>query len=106
MVHAVKDKADFNAKLTEAGNKLVVVDFYATWCGPCKMIAPKIIEMAEKLKGQVFFLKVDVDENEEIASDYAVSAMPTFVFIKNKVKVDEFAGANEGKLKELVAKLK
>jgi len=105
MVHSVKDKADFDAKLQEAGNKLVVVDFFATWCGPCKMIAPKLQKMSEEMK-EVVFLKVDVDENEEIATEYKVSAMPTFVFIKNKSKIDEFAGANEAKLKELISKHK
>jgi len=103
MVHSVKDKADFNAKLDEAGGKLVVADFYATWCGPCKMIAPKVEAMANEMK-DVVFLKVDVDENEDIATEYKVNAMPTFVFIKNKAKVDEFAGANEAKLKEIIEK--
>jgi len=106
MVHSVTDKADFDNQLDKAGSKLVVVDFFATWCGPCKMIAPKLQTMSEELKGVVVFLKVDVDENEDIATEYKVSAMPTFVFIKNKEKVEEFAGANEAKLRELVEKNK
>jgi thioredoxin 1 len=63
-----------------------VVDFYATWCGPCKQIAPKLEEMAQ-LFTDVIFLKVDVDENEEVASEYAISCMPTFMFFKNGGKV-------------------
>jgi len=104
MVHAVKDKADFDGKLKDAGEKLVVVDFFATWCGPCKMIAPKVQVMSEKTYTNVVFLKVDVDENEEIATEYKVSAMPTFMFFKNGKKIDEFAGANENKLNELIQK--
>ncbi|KAK7869276.1 hypothetical protein R5R35_000889 [Gryllus longicercus] len=105
MVYEVKDLADFNQKLEEAGNNLVIVDFHATWCGPCKMIAPKIEEMSKDYTN-VVFLKVDVDECEDIATQYDISAMPTFVFIKNKQKVEAFSGANADKLKELLLKLK
>ncbi|RWS17074.1 thioredoxin-1-like protein [Dinothrombium tinctorium] len=105
-VHLVKDQADFNAKLEEAGSKLVVVDFFATWCGPCKAIAPCIEKLAEQLKDSVVFLKVDVDENESIATEYKITAMPTFKFFKNKTEIDEFSGANEKKLTELIEKHK
>merc|ERR1712224_793749 len=74
--------ADFKAQLSAAGSKLVVVDFHATWCGPCKMIAPHIVEMDGKMDN-VVFLKVDVDEAEDVAAEYNISAMPTFVFIKD-----------------------
>lgn len=57
-------QSDFNSQLASAGAKLVVVDFYATWCGPCKMIAPKIESMSQELMDSVVFLKVDVDKNE------------------------------------------
>ena len=57
MVYSVKDLADFNAQLEAAGGKLVVVDFFATWCGPCKMIAPHLEEMS-KTDDSVVFLKV------------------------------------------------
>merc|ERR1711976_99947 len=95
--------AEFNSELESAGSKLVVIDFFAEWCGPCKMIAPKIEELSAQ-KDNVVFVKVDVDENEDAASQYNISAMPTFVFIKNKEKVDEMMGANYEKLKEMVEK--
>ncbi len=79
-------QTDFDTQLKDAGNKLIVVDFYATWCGPCKMISPKLEEMAQQFS-DVIFLKVDVDENEEVASEYGISCMPTFIFIKNGEKV-------------------
>ena len=86
MVHQCKDLADLNGQLESAGDKLVVIDFFAVWCGPCKMIAPKIEEMSAAMKN-VVFLKVDVDEAEDVAAEYEISAMPTFVFMKKKAKV-------------------
>merc|ERR1712037_853357 len=101
--HECSDLADFKAQLSAAGSKLVVVDFHATWCGPCKMIAPIIVEMAGKMDN-VVFLKVDVDEAEDVAGEYNISAMPTFVFLKDGKKIDDLMGANADKLKELVNK--
>nr|CAD7458636.1 unnamed protein product [Timema tahoe] len=97
--------ADFDAKLAEAGDNLVVVDFFAVWCGPCKMIAPKLEEMAAEYP-DIVVLKVDVDECEDLVAIYEISSMPTFVFIKNKAKVESFSGSNAEKLKALVLQLK
>src|SRR5207249_108417 len=82
MVYKVSSKADFEAQLEAAGDKLVVVDFYATWCPPCHFISPKVEQLATKLKDEVIFLKVDVDESELLAAEYGIEAMPTFVYIK------------------------
>nr|CAI5819027.1 unnamed protein product [Callosobruchus analis] len=101
MVTHIKDKADLETKLTDAGDQLVVVDFFATWCGPCKMISPKLEELAKEYSN-VIILKVDVDECEDIAMEYNISSMPTFVFIKNKSVVTTFSGANYDKLKQTV----
>lgn len=91
---------DFSTKLREAGSKLVVIDFHAQWCGPCKMIAPQVESMAAEMSN-VVFLKVDVDECYDVAAKYNVRAMPTFVFIKNGRKLDSFSGANVGQLRDL-----
>lgn len=106
VIQVVESKEDFEKKLEEAGDKLVVVDFYATWCGPCKMIEPFLKQQSDILSDVVIFLKVDVDENEEIASEYEISCMPTFLFIKRKEKVDEISGANQDMIKEMLAKYK
>lgn len=95
---------DFSAELKNAGDKLVVVDFFATWCGPCKKIAPIMKELAES-NPNVVFLKVDVDEADDLAKDKNISAMPTFQFYKSGVMVKEFKGANEAELRKLVAEL-
>ncbi|MCL4123537.1 UNVERIFIED_CONTAM: hypothetical protein GTU68_005729, partial [Idotea baltica] len=95
---------DFDKQLAEAGSKLVVVDFYATWCGPCKTISPKIEAMSAELS-DVVFIKVDVDECEDVSLAYQISCMPTFMFFRNSAKVESFSGANEAKLREVIMKL-
>ena len=78
MVKQCATLGDLKQELKDAGDKLVVIDFYATWCGPCKVIAPKVEEMSSSMSN-VVFLKVDVDENEDAAGEYNISAMPTFI---------------------------
>ena len=106
MVTKVSSKSHFQEQLTSAGDALVVVDFFATWCKPCKAIAPLLEEMAKGEYSMVKFLKVDVDECEEVAMDNEISAMPTFKFFKGGNVVDELVGANPDKLKEIINKHK
>ena len=100
-VKQIDDKSEFDALI--AGDKVVAVDFTAVWCGPCKMIGPVFVKMADEFTN-IEFVKVDVDEAEEIAASQAVSAMPTFKFYKGGAKIDELVGANAEKLKALCAK--
>jgi thioredoxin 1 len=72
MVQQVKDLDELKALFTSAGDKLVVIDFYATWCGPCKMVAPKIVAMADELTEKCVFLKVDVDEADDVSEEYNI----------------------------------
>ena len=90
-----------NASLQD---KIVVIDFSASWCGPCKMIAPLYEQLSEQVDN-VIFVKVDVDENPETAMKYSVSAMPTFVFIKKGDVVEKLMGANFPKLESIVREL-
>ncbi|XP_071315813.1 thioredoxin b [Trachinotus anak] len=101
MVREVSDLDEFKAILKEAGGKLVVVDFTATWCGPCKQIGPKFVMLSEKAEyNNVVFLKVDVDEASDVSEHCGIKCMPTFHFYKNGKLVHEFSGANG----ELLAK--
>ena len=104
-VKQLKTKAEFDAELAAAGGKLVVVDFTATWCGPCQMIAPLFGELSEK-NPDVVFVKVDVDENQETAAACGINCMPTFQFYKNGAKTFEMQGADPNQLTAKVAALK
>lgn len=76
----------------------VLVDFFAQWCGPCKMMAPLVDKMAEKYEGQIKIGKLDVDEAMEVAQKYRVASIPTFVFFKDGEAVATYVGgmsANE-----------
>nr|O96952.1 RecName: Full=Thioredoxin; Short=Trx [Geodia cydonium]CAA76654.1 thioredoxin [Geodia cydonium] len=106
MVNFLKTKADFDQALKDAGDKLVVIDFTASWCGPCQRIAPKYVEMAKEFPDVIFY-KVDVDENDETAEAEKIQAMPTFKFYKSgKALSDYVQGANEAGLREKIKKNK
>ncbi|XP_050681162.1 thioredoxin-2 [Leptidea sinapis] len=102
----IKDADDLKTRLNEAGDKLVVIDFMATWCGPCKVIGPKLEEIANEMADSIVVLKIDVDECEDITSEYEITSMPTFVFVKNTKKLEEFSGANVDKLRNTILKHK
>ena len=71
----------------------VVVDFWTTWCGPCKMIAPILEEVAEEMGDKVKICKVDVDQNNQTAGKYNIMSVPSLLFFKNGEVVDQVVGA-------------
>lgn len=71
----------------------VVIDFFATWCGPCKRIAPTFEKLASSLSS-IVFLKVDVDESPQLVNEFDISSMPTFVFLKDGREVKRVEGAD------------
>lgn len=98
MVKMVESADEFKA--LKMGDKPLLVDFTASWCGPCKMIGPYFEELAGKFPG-VVFVKVDVDDLDDVAAECGISAMPTFQLYSNGVKVEELTGADKGKLEAL-----
>ncbi|KAG9073300.1 hypothetical protein KI688_001092 [Linnemannia hyalina] len=93
----ISSQAELNSTLSSAGSKLVVVDFFATWCGPCKTLAP-ILEGLERKHTSTIFAKVDVDKAQDCAGIYKVTSMPTILFFKNRSEVARVVGADVGKI--------
>lgn len=85
-------------------NKLVLIDFFAPWCGPCQRIAPSFSAL-EKEFPTVTFLKVDVDEAEDLATEFTISSLPTFVFMKDKKIIHKVEGADLKNVINILTKL-
>ena len=96
-------KAHFNA--CKETNKLMVIDFTATWCGPCKFMEPTIKEFANRYS-EVEFVKIDVDKFTEVAAEFGVEAMPTFILVKRGKEVDRLVGAKKDDLQSKIEKHK
>ena len=87
----VATNTNFNELLQDS--KLVIVDFWATWCGPCRMLSPILDEVEEEMKDKISVVKVNVDDADEIAAQYRIMSIPTLLFIKNGQIVDKTVGA-------------
>lgn len=91
MTIEIADKKQFDKEVLKA-KELVIVDFWAPWCGPCKMLKPIFEKVADDYKGKVKFVKVDVDENGDVAQEYGVMSIPALKIFKDGEVVDEKVG--------------
>ncbi|BFF99940.1 thioredoxin-1 [Drosophila madeirensis] len=101
----IRSVNDFQKKMDAAENKLVVLDFYATWCKPCRDISKTVKSLAEKYSAEAVVLKINVDRYEDLVEQYKVTCMPTFVFLRGKKRLARIAGVDQNKLMKTMAKL-
>ena len=83
--------ANWDAEVLNAQG-LVMIDFWAAWCGPCRMISPTVEELAKEYSGKLKVMKLNTDENSEIAGKYKIMGIPTIMFFKDGSKVDQIVG--------------
>ncbi|HJU03911.1 MAG TPA: thioredoxin [Nitrospiraceae bacterium] len=96
------DQANWDAEVLQAPG-LVMVDFWAVWCGPCQMVAPIVDELAGEYTGKLKVMKLNTDENPEIAGRYQVMSIPTIVFFKNGQPAEKLIGARpKRQFKEII----
>ena len=96
---------DFKAKVLES-TEPVLVDFWATWCAPCRAIAPALDELADQYKGKLKIVKVNVDDNQDVPQQYGIRSLPTLLMFKGGRVVDQILGAPpRAKLEEAVRKV-
>ncbi|NPA34742.1 MAG: thioredoxin [Chlorobi bacterium] len=91
--------ANFEEEIIKSG-KPALIDFWAVWCGPCRMIEPVVEELAEKYKGKAVVGKMNVDENYNVPVQYGIRAIPTILFFKNGEVVDRVVGVVPGAVLE------
>lgn len=97
------NKDNFSSEVLE-NDKLVLVDFWAEWCGPCKQLAPTVEEVANAMVGSVKVCKMDVDSNQELAVQYGVRSIPTLIIFKNgEVSSTQIGAISKQQLEEFIA---
>ncbi|XP_059614694.1 thioredoxin [Phlebotomus argentipes] len=93
-IYKIQSQEEFTEKVSQSKTP-VIVDFFATWCGPCKMLTPRIETIIQENEGKISLLKVDVDEHSDLALDYDVSSVPVLVAFKNGKEENRIIGLQD-----------
>ena len=106
-VESSQPSRSISSNITDSTGKITVIDFYATWCGPCKMMTPVMEKMEEKYSNKIEFRKVDVDQNGELAQQYNIQSIPTLVILSpNNEVIDVVVGYHDAnQMDEILGKL-
>ena len=103
-LHHIKTAAEFEEKVLKS-DKPVLVDFFATWCGPCKMVAPELEALAPEMEGTADIAKIDVEEVPDLAKEYKVMSVPTIIVMKNGEELSRIVGFRpRAELKSMIEK--
>lgn len=104
MIHHIENEQILSEVINS--EKLVIVDFFAEWCGPCQMLAPILKNLEQKYTDAIEVYKVDVDESQATAMRYGITAMPTLVFFKDNQEIERQVGyLDEDKLEKIIKEL-
>lgn len=103
-VITITNQEHFRKIQKTAGEKYIMVEFYANWCGPCRLLGVKLEELAELYMDRAIMVKIDVDDFEDLAVQYDVTSMPAFMIIKDSKKVDHFVGSKVEQLESALEK--
>ncbi|XP_017134982.1 thioredoxin-1 [Drosophila miranda] len=101
----IRSMNDFHKKMDAAEGKVVVLDFYATWCEPCKDMDKSVKSMARKYSTKAMVIKINVDKFLDLVDQYKIKSMPTFIFLRGTTRLARFSGADEHKLIKTMEKL-
>ena len=102
----LKTLEEYKNAINDAGDKLVVIDFFATWCGPCVTLGPQFETISTEQADDALYYKVDVDQNKDASQDASIRCMPTMIYFKNGEEVERQEGTSADAIKEAIAKHK